>query len=471
VSKPWQVFKKHDIRVSGKQASCFRFSGYQYESASGEATLTYEIDGRTLHEKITFPWSPWPVDASRQAAFFRALELLHLIAGISYYKAGLATRMDTGESKIGRIMSGFLNELYLQGLGEFAYVNRLDLTGLIDFETNTDEASMDEDLHGEGSSVQIAGSYPVDLPDRALVAMGGGKDSLVCLHMLETAGVEVQPACVGGSELIGETVKSAGLPLIRIQRELSPELSEMNAGGAWNGHVPVTAINSAILLCAGLLYGYRYIVFANESSANEATLKDGQGREVNHQYSKSLAFEQGFDAVVRQYVSPDISYFSLLRPFSEIAITRRFAELTRFHEVFSSCNRNFHQDGSHITGRWCQDCPKCRFAALALAPFMDPAQLTAIQGADLLNQENQLDGFKALCGLAEHKPFECVGSITESRAAMKFLAGDPRWQDKYVVAVLAQFPEIKQAGELELNPDFKAGHCIPSEIMDRLSAF
>ena len=471
MSEPWPILDKHDIRASGKQAVCFRFSGLHYEPASGEAVLSYDIDGRTFSEKITFPWAPWPVDSSRQAAFLRALELLHLIAGVSYSQVCLASRVNTGESKIGALMGGFLNELYLKGLGEFAYVNRLDLSGLINFECTADESPMIETLTREASAEQLTCAYPVDLPDRALVAMGGGKDSLVCLHMLEAAGVEVQPACVGGSVLIGETVKAAGLPLIRIQRELSPGLAKMNSAGAWNGHVPVTAINSAILLCAGFLYGYRYIVFANESSANEATLKDGQGREVNHQFSKSFAFEQHFDSVVRQYVSPDIRYFSLLRPFGEIAISRRFSKMTRFHEVFSSCNRNFHQDGSHITGRWCLDCPKCRFTALALAPFLDPSRLLAIQGADLLNQENQLDGFKALCGLAEHKPFECVGSIAECRAAMKFLAGDPRWRDKYVVGVLAGFDDIQQAGELDLNPDFKTQHCIPSEILARLNAF
>jgi len=461
VTKPWLKLDKGSAHVSGKQANCFSFSGYHYEPASGEARLSYDVDGRAITEKITFPWAPWPVDASRQAAFFQALELLHLIAGISYYKAGLASRIDTGESNIDGIMAEFLNELYLKGLGEFAYINRLDLSGLVDFGANIDEAP----------EHPLAQSHPVDLPERALVAMGGGKDSLVCLNMLRTAGVEVQPACVGGSTLIGETVKAAGLPLIRIRRELSPELTELNAGGAWNGHVPVTAINSAILLCAGLLYGYRYIVFANESSANEATLKDGQGREVNHQYSKSLAFEQHFVTVVRQFISPGIKYFSLLRPFSEIAITRRFAEMTGFHEVFSSCNRNFHQDGSHITGRWCQDCPKCRFAALALAPFLSPEQLRVIQGLDLLDQENQLHGFKALCGLGEHKPFECVGSIAESRAAMRSLANDPQWQGKYIVGALAGYPEIKQAGELELQPDIEAGHCIPAEIAAKLNAY
>ncbi len=438
-----------------RQASCFSFTDYHYDAASGVATLSYDVDGQMLQEKIIFPWAPWPVDASRQAAFFQALELLHLVAGISYYKAGLARCIDPGESRIDGAMAGFLNALYQQGLGEFAYINQLDLSGLINFEVNTDEIPAANDL---------------DLPARALVAMGGGKDSLVCLQMLGSAGVEVQPVCVGGSDLIADTVKAAGLPLIRIRRKLATGLAEMNANGAWNGHVPITAINSAILLCAGLLYGHRYIVFANESSANEATLKDAQGTEINHQYSKSIAFEQAFRAVIQARVSPGVEYFSLLRPFSEIAITRLFSEMIEYHAVFSSCNRNFHQDGSHIEGRWCQACPKCRFAALALAPFMTPEQLLAIQGADLLDQENQLPGFKALCGLAEHKPFECVGSIAESRAAMKFLANSPDWQHKRIVRELAGYPEVARSSELELQPDFAAEHCIPDAIMARLNA-
>ncbi|MDH3902672.1 MAG: endonuclease domain-containing protein, partial [Xanthomonadales bacterium] len=219
------VLKKNEICVKNKQANCFAFSEYAYDPATGEARLSYDIDGRVLHEKITFPWAPWPVDASRQAAFFRALELLHLVAGISYYKACLAARIDTGESKIDGVMSGFLNELYLKGLGEFAHVNQLDLTELIDFEPAAEEVVEVADLSNETGGSQFSISYQVDLPARALVAMGGGKDSLVCLQTLRDAGVEVQPVCVGGSSLIGDTVKAAGLPLIRIQRELSPELT------------------------------------------------------------------------------------------------------------------------------------------------------------------------------------------------------------------------------------------------------
>ena len=443
-----------DLPDSSRQARRFAFTAHHYDAVSGQASLSYEIDGRELVETITFPWAPWPTDASRQAAFFQALEMLHLIAGVSYYKAVLATEIDLSQCQVEPELADFLTELYEQGLAEFAHVNDLDLSGLIRFLYNTDSAT----------------ALDLDLPERALVAMGGGKDSLVCLELLRKADVEVQPVCVGGAELIGETVKTAGLPLIRIGRQISPVISELNAEGAWNGHVPVTAINSAVLLCASILYGYRYVVFANESSASEATLTDAEGKEVNHQYSKSLAFEQGFRHMVRQRVSAGVEYFSLLRPYNEVAISHLFADMTQYHQVFSSCNRNFHLDGSRIVGRWCRNCPKCRFAALALAPFMTPEQLIEIQDGDVLNDESQLSGYQEICGLGEDKPFECVGSVSESRAAMKVLTSHPQWAGKAVVKELAREPDIQQAGDLQLQPDFAAPHCIPPAVLRKMNA-
>ena len=79
-------------------------------------------------------------------------------------------------------VAGFLTELYEQGLAEFAYVNQLDLSGVISFAANSEP---------ESAGVEL------DLPERALVAMGGGKDSLVCLQMLREAGMEVQAGLRG----------------------------------------------------------------------------------------------------------------------------------------------------------------------------------------------------------------------------------------------------------------------------------
>ena len=437
-----------------RNAQWFQFSRCDFDPVLGVASLVYRFDnGPELIERIRFPYAPWPPEASRQAAFQQALRLLHLVAGVSYYKAGLSHEMHFARQEPDPELAKFLTELYVQGLAEFAYVNHVDVSSRVSFP-------------GTGAPPDATDLL---LPERALVAIGGGKDSLVGLRLLQQEGIEVQAVCVGSSTLIGDTVEAAGLPLLRIERTLAPELAEMNRSGAWNGHVPVTAINSAILLCASILYGFAYIVFSNERSADEATLVLSDGKAVNHQYSKSSAFETGLRGVIASHISPDIEYFSILRPFSELEIVRRFCELSEFHSVYSSCNRNFHLDGSRIEGRWCLDCPKCRFAALSLALFLPPGQVADIMGGDLLDHADQADGFRALCGLGRDKPFECVGEAGESRAAMAALAASDDWCDHAVVAALAA--EIEKVTVPAL-PDLLApsgNHSIPAPILSQLN--
>ncbi len=436
-----------------RKARCFEFTRCEFDPLRGVASLVYRFDnGPELIERIRFPYAPWPPEASRQAAFEQALYLLHLVAGVSYYKAGLSHEMRFAQRDPDPELAAFLTELYVQGLGEFAYINQVDLVSRISFP-------------GTGAPTV---AIDLILPQRALHAMGGGKDSLVGLRLLQQAGIEVQPVCIGQSTLIGETVKAAGLPLLRIERTLAPELLEMNRMGAWNGHVPVTAIHSAILLCASVLYGFAYVVFSNERSADEATLVLGDGTAVNHQHSKSSAFENNLREVIASQLSPDIEYFSILRPFSELEIVRRFCHLTEFQSVYSSCNRNFHLDGSQIEGRWCQDCPKCRFAALSLALFLSPGQVVDIMGADLLDQGEQADGFRALCGLGRDKPFECVGEAGESRAALAALVTRDDWCEHAVVAaVAAELAEVSVPALEDLFVPSKK-HWIPPAVFSRL---
>ena len=59
---------------------------------------------------------------------------------------------------------------------------------------------------------------------------------------------------------------------------------------------------------------------------------------------------------------------------------------------------------------------------LALAPFTTPEQLREIFGRDLLDEEDQFEGFALLCASGGHKPFECVGEEQESLAAIRLLA-------------------------------------------------
>lgn len=441
--------------ASWRNAGVFHFLKCDYAPETGRAELSYRLgEGPRLVETITFPYAPWPPEPSRQAAFRNALRLLHYIAGVSYFKVAIPPRFESQSGPVSPALASFLDELYVQGLAEFAHVNDVDLAHRVDF-----------GRLAESDPAPCEPAPELLLPERALVAMGGGKDSLVALSLLQGKGLEVQPACVGHAPLIDDTARAAGLPLLRIGRLLAPELAEMNRQGALNGHVPVTAINSAILVCAAILYGFRYVVFANERSADEATVIDTRRGAVNHQYSKTSGFEAALRALVAREISPAVEYFSLLRPLAELDVARRFARLRQFHPVFSSCNRNFHIDGPRTQARWCRDCPKCRFTALALAVFMSPQDLVAMQGADLLDEPAQIDGFRALCRLGRDKPFECVGEAGECRAALAALAADAQWRDHAVVRALA--PELERVDVPALDELLRpsARHFIPPQLI------
>src|SRR5262249_11746443 len=158
-----------------------------------------------------------------------------------------------------------------------------------------------------------------------------------------------------------------------------PELLALNARGARNGHVPITGILSAIAVAAAVLHGADEVVMSNEWSASQGNLQ-WNGREINHQWSKSAEFEGLFRTVLRESFGGCVDYFSLLRPLTSLAIARRFAEHRQYFATFRSCNRAFHLDESMRHSNWCGECDKCCFVDLVLAPFVPAAELDAIFG-------------------------------------------------------------------------------------------
>jgi hypothetical protein len=290
---------------------------------------------------------------------------------------------------------------------------------------------------------------------------------------LKAGGNDATAVWVGNSPLIAAVAARTGLPMLNIGRELSPVLFEYNRLGAYNGHIPVTAINSAILVCAAILHGFDSIAFANERSASSATL-EYEGQQVNHQWSKGWAFERALAAHVHSHVASDLDYFSLLRPFSELAVTRAFAQSgASYFDVFSSCNRNFRILGPKPADRWCGQCPKCHFVFLALAPFLPKPRLLKIFGRNLLDDETQASGFDALIEYREHKPFDCVGAASEARAAFAALAQRPEWREDALVARFREeiAPQL-DAGSLQLEPWLQAGgeHGVPARFQGALDA-
>ena len=468
-----------------RAAAAFRCVRCAY--AAGVAELVYAFDdGPELVERVEFPQAP-ALPSQRSDAFAAALRLLHLIAGVSYYKAGVPEAISIDGAALDAQTAEFLDATYRNGLAEFAYQNRLNLRERKLFLLPAGEGGAQRRMRVPdsvaiesfpnrhppfGHLLPVGEGKDVVLQRRSLVAIGGGKDSLVSVEMLKSVREPMTAAWVGNSDLIAACAARTGLPTLNIGRTLAPELFEYNRLGAWNGHIPVTAINSAILLCAAILYGHDAVIFSNERSASAATL-EYDGQTVNHQWSKSLDFERALRGWVRSHVGADLDYFSLLRPWSELAVTREFARSTRYDDVFSSCNRNFRIRGERPADRWCGQCPKCHFVFLALAPFVVKPRLLAIFGRNLLDDAALAGGFDALLEYRNHKPFECVGEGRESRAAMLALSRRPEWREDAIVARFAEtiLPQLDRA-ELVIEPLLQpnAAHFLPMRLLSLAGA-
>ena len=449
----------------------FRFVRCDFDATSGVASLAYAFDdGPELVETITIPGAPFALDEDSAAAVERALRLLHLVAGVSYYKAAVPGEIRIEAYDIDAATAAMLQSIYRNGLGEFAYRNGIDLDGRIRFPVTPNVEPSHARLPGGGNADSRA--WLGSTEGHALVAIGGGKDSLVSIEALRSLGVEQTVCWIGGSQLIAACAARTGLPTMNIGRQLAPQLFDFNRQGAWNGHIPVTAVNSAILVLAAVLHGAGQVVFSNERSASYGSMIEGTG-EVNHQWSKGWDFERMFGEHVERVVAPGLHYYSLLRPLSELAVARQFAKSDRYDAHFSSCNRNFHILGERPANRWCGVCPKCHFVFLALAPFMSKPRLVNILGRNLLDDPAQAGGYDALLEFQDHKPFECVGEGRESRAAMAALVQRPEWREDALVRRFEReiLPQLDPC-ELAIAPllAIEGEHRIPADVWEALRA-
>jgi hypothetical protein len=220
--------------------------------------------------------------------------------------------------------------------------------------------------------------------------------------------------------------------------------------------VPVTGIISAIAVLAAVLSDRDTVVMSNEWSASVPTL-ERDGVPVNHQWSKSAAFEGDFRELLAAEPAGLPGYFSALRDRTELWVGERFAQLTQYHASFRSCNRSFYVDPAKRLDHWCGQCDKCCFIDLILAPYMSAGQLHAVFAADgggdePLDNPELKPKFETLLGSGT-KPFECVGEVNECRAAVVLAAARP---DRAGTALLQQLaaevtgrPDVPSAGEIE----------------------
>lgn len=388
----------------------FEFSSVEFDAQSLLATLNYRCGDHEFSETIQFSTSIIPVGIN-SAMLDHALKLLHLTAGVSYYKAFVKSidRIDV-TYPLPEEIAQYLNHIYTEGLGEFFYVNNL-------------EPKLPASFIGEGEAKAL---QDVAVSGYA-VGLGGGKDSLVAVELLKKIGVRpVETYGINAGPLLATQAQKLETRHSQISRSVdTPSLKQLktsDGSNVPNGHIPISAILGSIGLVQAVLNGLAKVVVAVERSADEPTHYDYFGKSVNHQYSKSSDFEKSFNLVIQQWISKKMGFFSILRPLRELDIMRLFYLLhidEKLQGNFTSCNRSIaFTSGIRTEELWCRECDKCAFIFLLMtgADHYDEAIKTF--GFDLLAKPELRKTYDALLGLTGSKPFDCVGEINECRESM-----------------------------------------------------
>ena len=378
-----------------------------------------------------------------------------MIELISYWKCACPPTVKVLCGSLSADQVAFWKKLYWNGLGEFYYTNGI---------AETQEAFLE--MRNEELEIRnTPGAEPIPhssflIPHSYLVPVGGGKDSVVTLELLRRAGKKIRPLIMNPRGATVECARVTGFPMdevLVIRRKIDPTLLDLNAQGYLNGHTPFSAMLAFYTRLASALSGIPNVALSNENSANESTVI---GTSVNHQYSKSLEFEDDF----RNYCSSKnfnfqfsiFNYFSFLRPLSELQIAMLFSRFTAYHDVFRSCNVGSKED------IWCDHCAKCLFAYIILSPFIEPGRLNQLFGKSMLDDTTLELEFRQLIGEAETKPFECVGTVSEVRQALAMMQA--RW---YPTSRPALLKDLKDSKDLKDFKDLKVllpmGNLTPEE--------
>ena len=377
----------------------FTYRAYHWEKREDCLQLHFDFE---VNEEIRFSPTIRIPDHPAYAAFYREHNLnelenfvfhIGMIELISYWKCVCCPEIRIEAAHLDDEALAWWKNLYYHGLGEFFYINHIatDAQSFVRLRSTSDRRLPKLE---EGN------------PEGTIIPIGGGKDSVVTLELLK----QQQPAPLtfiinprGATKACAEI---SGRPsrYLEIQRPIDKRLLELNAEGYLNGHTPFSAMLAFYSLLVATLAGRSRIALSNESSANEPTV---QGSDVNHQYSKSIAFESDFREYVARHLTESISYHSFLRPLSELQIAMLFSRCSAYHPVFRSCNVGSKQD------IWCGHCPKCLFTCIMLSAFLPEEKVREIFGKGLLEDETLWPVMKELCGETDVKPFECVGTREE----------------------------------------------------------
>lgn len=424
------------------------FAYESYEVNDDSFVFHFRIDEYSFSPKWSF--SP---DLIKNAKDKKLLDYAVFSLGmselVSYWKCACPSTVKINCGALNSEQVKWWKKLYFNGLGEFFYRNEIstNIESFMNIIPRSDNVPAFKDNNtGEGF----------------LIPVGGGKDSVVTLELLKE--YKDKNACYilnprGATLNCAHTADYDDSRIVGVKRTIDKQLLELNWVGYLNGHTPISSVIAFSAWIFAYCNGKKYIALSNESSANEANVS---GTEINHQYSKSTEFEADFRYYTKKYFNSCPEYFSMLRPWSEWQITKRFVAYPKYFPVFQSCNVGSKTD------TWCANCAKCLYVYIMLAAFLPDEELIKIFGKNMLEKEEYRDLFNGLAYQDYNKPFECVGTKKEINLAL-YMAAEKR-KNRELPLLLKDYinsPEAETAPE-NLDNFFDEENFVPKEFLPLL---
>ncbi len=396
------------LKVLG--VSSFTFGTYTVNAKRSIVTFTYTVEFRfgirkTFTDRLFLKdvgMEAWQTVPS--AVLEPTLQALLLMIGINYWSAFPTKNIRIKTFTLTRSQAHFWDSLYLNGLGEYFYLMKIDFRTLIAFPYD-DSATAPTPVRFER-------------PERALLLNGAGKDSILSAEMLKAAGTPFDFFAFAPTPAHKRIGKLVGAKTVSVTRRRDPWVDTSGA------YPSVSTFTFVAILLAELL-GYNTLIFSNERSADFGNL-DYLGLSINHQWCKSSEAETMINDYMQSYITPDISTRSLLREYSELEIVKRFVRYPQYFYDVTSCNSYFWLTRIEQlvvrTNYWCNKCPKCVFLFACFSAFLPKKEVVAIFGADLYTKKRLLPLFKRILGIEGFKPLDCVGEPEEMILAMHYAA-------------------------------------------------
>lgn len=413
----------------------FEYLSYEIKETSMSIDVTYNFNIPSLTcFKPTWCF-PKPSNLKLSENDTKLLERmifnLGMVEVISYLKATCSPKLVVKAGSLSKKQIEWFKKLYLNGLGEFFYTNNIveamDIDTFIEIEAenlNEETINLDRNLTGN------------------LIPVGGGKDSVVTLEVLKGYDntcyiVNPRGASLGCAKIAGYDEVYAP------KRTLDGNLLELNKRGFLNGHTPFSAILAFSSYISAIILGRKNIALSNEASANETNV---EGTNINHQYSKSIEFENDFREYVHQFISKNgPNYFSMLRPLSEWQIVKAFVKEPKYFEIFKSCNVGSKEDV------WCENCPKCLYVYIMMAAVLNENEMNKMFKTNMLENEQLKDIFNGLVYPNYDKPFECVGTKEEINLSIKMLIDKCKKEGKNIPELLKEYNLDTDNLEIEIE--------------------